>query len=120
MSVYQRRSRLAGNEAAPIESTAADTTDRSGLAIMKRRSAAARRMLPLDCGCGSDPWMCRCTDPPLSARTIDGYRDAALHILASNRVPIVQAEVLQALWRRGGADRELAELLHKLTGGQVG
>ena len=118
MSVYQRRSRPEGNEAAPIESTAADTTDGSGLAIMKRRSAAARRMLSLDCGC-RDPWPCLCSDPPLSERMIDAGRDAALHILGTGCVPMVQIEVLQALWRRGGADRELAELLHDLTDGEV-
>jgi hypothetical protein len=118
MTTYQRRSRLAGNEAAPIESTAADTTDRSGLAIMKRRSAAARRMLSLDCGC-RDPWPCRCSDPPLSERMIDAGRDAALHLLDIGNVPMVKIEVLQALWRRGGEDRELAELLHHLADGEV-
>jgi hypothetical protein len=50
---------------------------------------------------------------------IDGGRDAALHILSVGQVPLLEFEVLQALWRRGGADRELAELLHRLTGGQV-
>jgi hypothetical protein len=50
---------------------------------------------------------------------IDAGRDSALHFLEDGRIPILKYEVLQALWRRGGADRELAELLHKLTGGQV-
>jgi len=50
---------------------------------------------------------------------MDGWRDAALHVLSTGKVPILEVEVLQALWRRGGADRELAELLHNLTGGQV-
>jgi len=114
----ERRSRLAGHEAAPSESTAADPQKSTRLAWWERRRAAACRVVPLDCGC-PDPWPCRCTDPPLSLRAMDGWRDAALHVLSTGKVPILEVEVLQALWRRGGADRELAELLHNLTGGQV-
>ncbi|WP_225594257.1 hypothetical protein [Mycolicibacterium fortuitum] len=91
----------------------------AGVAAWRRRFAAACRIEPLDCGCGPDPWLCRCTEPPLSDRMIDAGRDAALHLLECGRVPLLEIEVLQALWRRGGADRELAELLQKLTGGQV-
>ncbi|WP_231995835.1 hypothetical protein [Mycobacterium sp. 852002-51163_SCH5372311] len=51
---------------------------------------------------------------------IDGGRDAALHILdTTGRIPLLETEVLQALWRRGGTDRELAELLHALTLGEL-
>jgi hypothetical protein len=116
--VYQRRSRLTGGETASIESAAADISDSSGVAIWARRHAVARRMLPLDCGC-RDPWPCRCTEPPLSDQMIDAGRDAALHFLETGKVPILEIEVLQALWRRGGADQELALLLHKLAGGEV-
>lgn len=85
----------------------------------RRRLASARRMSPLDCGC-RDPWPCRCTEPPLSARAIDGWRDAAMYLLAnSGKTPLLPVEVLQALWRRGGADRALAEELHSLTNGEV-
>lgn len=119
MNVYRRRSRLAGNETAPTTSTATDSDQHSGLAAWKRRHEAARRVVPLDCGC-VDPWPCRCTDPPLSEKMIDAGRDAALHILEhSNRIPLLEIEVLQALWRRGSTDRELAELLHQLTAGRV-
>jgi hypothetical protein len=34
-------------------------------------------------------------------------------------VPLLELEVLRALYRRGGADRELADLLHQLTRGEV-
>ncbi|WP_205878773.1 hypothetical protein [Mycobacterium camsae] len=85
---------------------------------LRRRRDAARRVAPLDCRC-FDPWPCRCSEPPLSDRRIDGGRDAALHILATGRVPLLEIEVLQALWRRGGTDRELAQLLHRLTNGAV-
>lgn len=118
MKVYQRRSRLACNEAAPSESTAADTPQHSGVAPWRRRQQAACRLAPLDCGC-PDPWPCTCTEPPLSDRMIDGGRDAALHVLECGQVPLLEMEVLQALWRRGGDDRELAELLHRLSGGAI-
>lgn len=83
---------------------------------LTRRRKAAQRLVPLDCGC-PDPWPCRCTDPPLSNRMIDAGRDAATHILDGGHVPLLEIEVLRALWRRGGADRALAERLHELGGG---
>ncbi|WP_225346210.1 hypothetical protein [Mycobacterium intracellulare] len=55
----------------------------------------------------------------MSDKMIDAGRDAALHVLAGDHVPILEFEVLQALWRRGGDDRELAELLYSLTGGTL-
>lgn len=82
------------------------------------RRRAARRSVPLDCGC-PDPWPCRCSAPPMSDNMVDAGRDAALHLLEVGRVPLLEVEVLQALWRRGGTDRELATLLHRLTGGQL-
>ena len=75
-------------------------------------------IVPLHCGC-RDPWPCRCTEPPLSDRMIDAGREAALHILDTGKVPLLELEVLRALWRRGGDDRRLAEELHEMTGGQV-
>lgn len=84
-----------------------------------RRREAAWRSVPLDCGC-RDGRTCKCTEPPLSARAIDGWRDAALYLLEhSGKTPLLPVEVLQALWRRGGADRALAEQLHALTNGEV-
>jgi hypothetical protein len=87
------------------------------VAGLRRRRAASRRVPPLDCGC-PDPW-CRCSEPPLSERMIDAGRDAALHLLDAGNVPILEFEVLQALWRRGGADRVLAEQLHQASGGAI-
>jgi hypothetical protein len=82
---------------------------------MKRRRATSRRLVPLDCGC-RDPWPCRCTEPPLSERMIDAGRDAALHVLNTGNVPLLEIEVLRALYRRGGDDRALAVELHALAG----
>ncbi|WP_231984655.1 hypothetical protein [Mycobacterium sp. 852014-52144_SCH5372336] len=50
---------------------------------------------------------------------IDGWRDAARHVLAAGRMPLVPLEVRRALYRRGGADRELAEILHAGCGGVI-
>jgi hypothetical protein len=76
-------------------------------------------MVPLDCGCGPDPLSCRCTEPPLSERMIDAGRDAAVHILNIGEIPLLEIETLRALYRRGGTDRVLAEMLHAATGGAV-
>jgi hypothetical protein len=114
MSVYTRRSRR------PAATSRKEQPQHNGVAGWKRRHEASCRVVSLDCGCGPDPWLCRCTTPPLSEKMIDAGRDAALHILdRTERVPLLEVEVLQALWRRGGADRELAELLHQLTSGQI-
>lgn len=89
-----------------------------GVATWRRRHEAARRLPALDCGC-ADPWPCRCTTPPLSEQRIDAGRDAAIHILNAGYVPVVEIEVLQALWCRGGVERELAETLFAVAGGQI-
>jgi hypothetical protein len=76
-------------------------------------------LVPLDCGC-ADPWACRCTEPQLTERAVDGYRDAAEHILSTTgKTPVVPVEVLRALHRRGGDERALAERLHAAMGGAV-
>jgi len=54
----------------------------------------------------------------LSERTVDGYRAAARHVLRDGNTPALPIEVLRALWRRGGADRELADELYELGGVQ--
>jgi len=52
----------------------------------------------------------------LSQRTVDGYRAAARHVLDHGNTPALPLDVLRALWRRGGADRELASELYELGG----
>lgn len=116
--IYERKSRRPGQESATSKPVVVDCDQHSGIAGWKRRQEAARRVAPLDCGC-RDGWTCGCSEPPLSDRTVDGGRDAALHVLSLGQVPLLEFEVLQALWRRGGDDRELAELLHRLSDGQI-
>lgn len=121
---YERKSRPAGNEAAPSESSDNQTwcDSISVAAQLRRRRAASKRMVALDCGCPtgphSDPLTCRCTFPPLTENQLDGWRDAAKHVLAIGETPVVPIEIRRALWRRP-ADRELAELLHDACGGAV-
>ena len=82
----------------------------------RRRRQSSYRLPPLHCGC-KDPWPCRCAEPPaLTDRVLDGWRDAGLHLLTEGWVPLLPIEVCRALWRRGGADRKLAELLDELCG----
>lgn len=146
----ERESRLAGDQTAPSESTAADTEQssrrspaaaicqsvlsasrdraRRALAIrrtpepvaeqLSRRRAASQRLVSLDCGC-KDSWTCRCTEPPLSEHAVDGWRDAAQHLLDRGETPVLPIEVLRSLYRRGGSDRVLAEHLHQLSDGRV-
>lgn len=77
---------------------------------LHRRRCATQRLAVLDCGC-ADPWTCRCTQHPLTERALDGWRDAAHAVLSEGMKPLVPAEVRRSLWRRGGADRALAEKL---------
>lgn len=81
-----------------------------------RRHDASMRLAPLDCGC-SDSWTCRCTRPPLTERDLDGYANAARHLLeAAGCTPMVPMDALRGLYRRGGDDRVLAEQLHAMGG----
>lgn len=137
----ERESRPAGNEAA--STTAADDSQYKGQSDTKpgkslvwlpctrppvaqdtrsrlrRRSDAAKRSVPLDCGHHRDPMRCDCTKPRLSEHALDGWRDAALRILFDGCVPLLPIEVRRALWKRGGPDRVLAERLHEACGGEV-
>lgn len=89
-----------------------------GLAALHRRRRASLRSVPLACGC-RDPWPCRCSRPPLSQKMIDAGRDAARHLLEAGQVPLLELEVLRALYRRGGNDRVLAAELYELVGGSA-
>ena len=75
----------------------------------RRRRQTSYRLVPLDCGC-RDPWPCRCTQPPLTDKALDGWRDAANHVLDCGQIALVPLEVRRALWSRQGSDRLLAEL----------
>jgi hypothetical protein len=87
---------------------------------LRNRRAASWRLQPLNCGCPTgphaDPLGCLCTPPPLSEHALDGWRDAAEHLLSNGETPLLPLEVRRGLWRRGGRERRLAELLHRACG----
>lgn len=75
------------------------------------------RSVPLACGC---KWQCWCTFPPLTDHQVDCWAAAARQIMAATGgTPILRLEVLRALWRRGGEDRVLAEMLHAAMGSEA-
>ena len=90
----------------------------AAVAQLYRRRQVTYRLASLDCGC-RDPWPCHCAEPPLSERAIDGWVAAAQHIISIGEIPLLPLEVLQRLWRRGGAGRLLAVELHELCGQAV-
>lgn len=88
---------------------------------LRRRREASRRLLRLTDCCGAqDPLSCRCHDPRprLSEQALDAWRSAIERTLPIGP-PLVPLEVLQLLWRNGGADRELAQRVWAETGGLV-
>ena len=88
------------------------TSDWCRVSALRRRRAASWRSPALACGC-SDPASARHDrhhPAPLTANGLDGYIDAAKHIIATTGLtPVVPPEVLRRMWARGGADRTLAE-----------
>ena len=86
---------------------------------LRRRHAACRRLPALSCGC-VDPLVHRCRpQPQLTEHQLDAWRDTTWHVLATGLVPLLPIEVRRALYRRGGTDRALAELLHDSCGGEA-
>jgi hypothetical protein len=84
---------------------------------LHRRRNTSRRLTPLECGC-ADPWPCTCNDDRPSERMIDAGAHAARHLLELGHVPLLKSDVLEALYRRGGDDRELAQHLYQTCGGE--
>ena len=94
------------------------TADRVKSGASLRLVKCARPTVSLDCGCRGSG-VRRCSQPPLSEQWVTAGRDAALHILGRGYIPLLDLEVLRALWRRGGRDRRLAQRLHQMTGGRI-
>jgi hypothetical protein len=55
----------------------------------------------------------------MSDRWVDAGAATARHFLEVGFVPLLEVEVLRALWRRGGDDRQLAQELYTLAGGDA-
>lgn len=73
---------------------------------LRRRTAAAQRTPPLACG-HTDPWTSACRNES-SDQAIDGYRDAAKHLLAQGLAPAPNFPAMREMWKRGGDDQRLA------------
>jgi hypothetical protein len=90
------------------------------VAGLRRRRSASWRLPPLDCRRRTaDPWLCRCNRPRLSEKMITAGADAARHLISVGCVPLLELDVLRALYRRGGNDRQLARELYELAGGDA-
>ncbi|WP_051756040.1 hypothetical protein [Nocardia sp. NRRL WC-3656] len=75
---------------------------------LHRRAAAARR-LP-----GGDPWPASTSgELDISTHQLEAWSAAANHIAADGLCPVLPREIVQLLWQRGGADRELAEQINE-------
>lgn len=78
------------------------------IAGLRRRRAATYRLPVLDCG-HADPWTCKCSDSDNATdQYIDGYRDAAQHLLAQGLTPAPNLPAMRGMWKRGGDDQRLA------------
>jgi hypothetical protein len=71
---------------------------------------------PLRAGCPNS-LPCGCAQAPPPDRWVNAGAAAAHHLLQSGLYPILDQDVLCALWRRGGGDRDLAQNLYDLIGG---
>lgn len=80
------------------------------IAGLRRRRAATYRVPALDCG-HRDPWTCHHDPVTVSDQYIDGYRDAAQHLLANGMTPAPNLAAMRAMWRRGGPDRDLVRAI---------
>lgn len=77
---------------------------------LRRRRATTCRLPVLDCG-HVDPWTCRHDADDITDQYIDGYRDAAQHLLANGLTPAPNLAAMRAMWRRGGAERDLVRVI---------
>lgn len=78
---------------------------------LRQRRAATCRLPVLDCGHHADPWTCRHDPVTLTDQDVDGYRDAAQHLLACGLTPAPDLIAMRVMWRRGGADRDLVRAI---------
>lgn len=82
------------------------------IAGLRRRRAETYRRPKLDCGC-VDPWTNR-HDEQITDNYVDGYRDAAEHLLASGLAPAPNLPAMRTMWKRGGNEQRLAMRIAEL------
>lgn len=109
----------ANEESRPAGNGAASKVTSQGcaqyIAGIRRRRAATYRLPVLNCG-HADPWTCKCHDNTDEAtdQYIDGYRDAAQHLLAQGLTPAPNLPAMRGMWKRGGDDQRLAVRIAQL------
>lgn len=96
-------------------STTVNTTDIAP--VLQLRRQAAMLCVPAECGC-VDPWTCRCKQKKVTVtdHELDGWRDTIAMLLDKGMTPLLDVEILRALWRRGGIDRRLAQAVADRAG----
>jgi hypothetical protein len=85
------------------------------IAGLRRRRAATYRLPADDCS-HADPWTCKCHNSTdnTTDQYIDGYRDAARHLLAQGLTPAPNLPAMRGMWKRGGDDQRLAMRIAQL------
>jgi hypothetical protein len=83
---------------------------------LRRRRLAAYRCPPMACCRCRDPLSCRCHSPAdkITDPYVDGYRDAAEHLLDAGLAPAPNISSMRVMWRRGGHDQEIARRISEL------
>ncbi|WP_072687796.1 hypothetical protein [Rhodococcus marinonascens] len=83
---------------------------------LRRRATASQRLEPFPCG-HRDPWICSCSDTK-PAPDADVVAAAARHLVSAIGMPGTGYDIgaVRSLWRRGGGDAHLAELINRCGG----
>lgn len=87
---------------------------------LHRRRATCRRMQRLTCGC-VDTWTCQCHETRRENKDPELMKVVAEHLIEATGRPGTghNADAARALWRRGGTDARLAELINRLGGVRI-
>lgn len=76
------------------------------IAGLHRRREASRRLPVLPCG-HADPWRYHDADE-ITEKYVDGYRDAAQHLIDVGLTPAPNLRAMRVMWRRGAGEQRLA------------
>jgi hypothetical protein len=61
----------------------------------------------MPCGCGPDPWVCRCATDGPDDGAVDAYAAAITHLAAHGLTGAPFVPELRVLWRRGPGGRRI-------------
>lgn len=96
---HERESRPGGDTRAALKS-GRDCDQPTAIYRQLRARRAASRRLPALASGRSDPW---CYDPP-----IQGYAEAAQHLLDHGLTPAPDLPAMRLMWQHGGEEQRLA------------